>query len=174
MTESTDSVGLPRSKKSRRRRALWWAAGSSVLAAAAGVTVWVWQPWVDRSPFTAYEVSVAPGEHASPGSKPGSCVPHASEEEIALFDGGGQKIAQARQSREGELLSSEFGEFAGECLVVTRIDNVPGGEDTYVYQWGGGTKRRMTEEELRRPVAEQRESFKTLKKTEAAPPDLDS
>ncbi|MGD3109446.1 hypothetical protein [Streptomyces sp. YGL11-2] len=137
-------------------------------------TLWAWQPWVDRSPFTAYEVSVAPGKYASPGSKPGSCVPHASEEESALFDGGGKKIAQTRQSREGELLSSEFGEFAGDCMVVMRIDNVPGGEGTYVYQWGGGTKRRMAEEELRRPVAEQREGVKKLKKTRAEPPDLGS
>jgi hypothetical protein len=151
-----------------------WAAAGCVLAVGVGATLWTWQPWVDRSPFTAYDVSVAPGEYAQPGSTPGSCVPHASEEEIILFDENGKKLAQARQPREGELLSEEFGDFAGDCMITTRIDSVPGGEGTYVHQWGGGTKTKMSEDDLRRSAEEQRERFKTLKKTESSAPDLDS
>lgn len=100
-------------------------------------------------------------------------MPHTSGEEIALFDEDDEKLAQARQPREGELLPAEFGDFAGDFVIVTPIEDVPGGEGTgegtYVWQWGGGTQTRVSEEELRRSVEEQREIFKTPKSTEPDP-----
>ncbi|MFD7341786.1 hypothetical protein ACFV98_38325 [Streptomyces violascens] len=100
-------------------------------------------------------------------------MPHASDEEIIVFDGDGKKLARSRQPHEGTVLSSEFGDFAGDCLVVTRLGHVRGGEGTYFVQWGGGNKVKISEKDLRRPADEQADGFKTLKKTDLAPPALD-
>lgn len=59
-------------------------------------------------------------------------------------------------------------------MIITRVDNVPGGEDVYVRQWGGGTKTAISKDDPRRSAEEQREQFKRLKKTESSAPDLDS
>lgn len=137
----------------------------AAVAVAVSATLWAWRPWVDRSPFTAYDVGVANGEYTVPGSAPGSCVrTAASEEKIVIFDEDGKKLAEARQAKEGKLLGREFGDFAGDCMFTTRIDAIPGGKGTYLQEWGGGTRHEMSEEELRLPPETRRERFKTMKK----------
>ncbi|MFE3182809.1 hypothetical protein ACFXKR_18340 [Streptomyces violascens] len=172
----TDRAGISLSKEQQpktKKRVAVGAAAAGAFMVVAGTGLWLWQPWVDRTPFTAYLASPAPGEYAKPGSTPGSCVPHASDEEITVFDGDGKKLARSRQPHEGTVLSSEFGDFAGDCLVVTRLDHVRGGEGTYFVQWGGGNKVKISEKDLRRPADEQANGFKTLKKNDLAPPALD-
>jgi hypothetical protein len=169
-----EGVSLLKEQSKTKKRTVMWPAVSCAVVASAGVSLWAWQPWVDRAPFTAYDVSISPDDSAQPGSTPGSCVPHAAEQDIVLFNEDGKKLAQARQSREGEPLTAEFGDFAGDCLVTTSIGNVPGGEGTYVYQWGGGTKTKLSEDDLRRPPQEQRESLKIVKKRDVPSPDLGS
>ncbi|MFC9341495.1 hypothetical protein ACFT0G_35770 [Streptomyces sp. NPDC057020] len=152
-------------QKSKHRIPVWAVAGGAVLAAAA-VSLWVWAPWVDRSPFTAYIAGVGPGESAVEGSTPGSCVrTAASEEETVIYDEDGKRLASGRAEREGERLGPEFGDFAGDCLIMTRIDNVPGGLGTYWSEWGGGDRHEVEEEDLRLTFEEHREFFKTVEKT---------
>ena len=144
-----------------------WAAAGGVAAVAASVALWVWAPWVDRSPFTAYTVGVQDEEYTVPGSTPDSCVrTAASEEETVIYDEDGKRLASGRAEREGERLGPEFGEWTGDCMIVTRIDDIPGGKGTYVTEWGGGSRNEISEEELRLALEQSREQFKTLDKAE--------
>jgi hypothetical protein len=61
-------------------------------------------------------------------------------------------------------LGPEFGDFAGDCLIMTRIDNIPGGLGTYWSEWGGGDRNEVDEEDLRMTFEEHRERFKTAEK----------
>lgn len=172
----TDRAGTSLSKDQQpktKKRVVAGAAAAGAFMVVAGAALWLWQPWVDRTPFTAYLAFPAPGEYAKPGSTPRSCVPHAPDEETIVFDGDGEKLAWSRQPHEKTVLSSEFGDFAGDCLVVTRLDHVRGGDRTYFVQWGGGSKVKISEEDLRRPADEQADGFKTLKKKDLSPPALD-
>ncbi|MEU7576776.1 hypothetical protein AB0B50_04135 [Streptomyces sp. NPDC041068] len=151
--------------KTRRTNRRVLALTGVLVAAALGAVVWWWAPWVDRDPFTAYDVSVALGKYTESGSTAGSCIRTASsEEETVIYDEDGHKLAVGRDPKEGQRLGPEFGDFAGDCMFITRVDGVPGGEGTYVRQWGGGTKTELGEDELRMSVEEQRERFKTMKK----------
>ncbi|WP_189957739.1 hypothetical protein [Streptomyces alanosinicus] len=76
----------------------------------------------------------------------------------------GKWLASGRAPREGTRLGPEFNDFAGDCMFITRIDNVPGGEGTYFTEWGGGKKTKISEEELRLAPEMKRERFKTKKK----------
>ncbi|MGY1582058.1 hypothetical protein [Streptomyces sp. MN13] len=106
-------------------------------------------------------------EHTLPGSTPDSCIrTAASEEETVIYDEDGKKLASGRAEREGERLGPEFGEWAGDCLIVTRIDGIPGGLGTYLTEWGGGSRNEISEEELRLPLEQHRERFKTMDKPE--------
>ncbi|WP_143675230.1 hypothetical protein [Streptomyces sp. JV178] len=173
MTRGGESVGEPaavsltkQSAKTGHRLPVWAVAGA-VLLAAAGVGLWSWAPWVDRTPFTAYTVGVQDAQYTVPGSNPGTCVrTAASEEETVVFDEDGRKLAAGRAEEEGEVLGPEFGDFAGDCLIITRIDGVPGGLGTYLTSWGGGDRSEITEDELRLPATTQRDRFKTMKKSE--------
>ncbi|MER6349600.1 hypothetical protein ACWC10_17850 [Streptomyces sp. NPDC001595] len=160
-------VSLTKTPKKGWRRIPVWAAVGAAVTVAAGVTLWVWAPWVDRSPFTAYTVGVQDEEHTGPGSTPDSCIrTAASEEETVIYDEDGKRLASGRAEREGERLGPEFGEWAGDCLIVTRIDGVPGGFGTYLTEWGGGSRNEISEEELRLSSDQQRERFKTMDKPE--------
>ncbi|MGW6021218.1 hypothetical protein [Streptomyces sp. NPDC055099] len=78
--------------------------------------------------------------------------------------GRAKRFASARAPKEGKRIGPEFNDFAGDCMFVTRIDNVPGGEGTYVTEWRGGTKTKASEEKLRLAPEKQRERFETMKK----------
>ncbi|MFE2149087.1 hypothetical protein ACFXAO_03500 [Streptomyces lavendulae] len=161
---SLDKTPQPRPKG--RRNAI--VAGAATVAVGIGIALW--QPWVDRAPFTAYQVAVQDGEYTKPGARPGTCVrTSASEEERVILDEYGARLASARDPREGEVLGPEYAEFAGACLFVARIDGVPGGRGTYVMQWGGGTKHTMSEKDLREPLESQRERVKTWKRENFQP-----
>ncbi|MGP3685734.1 hypothetical protein ACTVZO_13635 [Streptomyces sp. IBSNAI002] len=156
----------PQRRPKGRRNAI--VAGAATVAVGIGIALW--QPWLDRAPFTVYKVAVQDGEYTRPGSSPGTCVrTSASEEERVILDEDGTRLASARDPREGELLGAEFGEFAGACLFVARIDGVPGGRGTYLMQWGGGTKHEMSEEDLRESLESQREQVKTWKRENFQP-----
>ncbi|RNL73172.1 hypothetical protein [Streptomyces sp. I6] len=160
MTEAID-VKQGRGRKGRRMLAV----GAVGVIAVLGAGLWMWEPWKDTTPFTAVRVSVAPGKYAEPGSTADSCVPHAAGKEVVIYDEDGQhELASAREPREGVVLPAEYGDFAGDCAVATRIPDVPGGHDAYVVQWGGGSKLKVPAEDLRRSAAEQREQLKTTTK----------
>lgn len=166
VTEPTP-VSLTKTPRTGRRSMPLWAAVGGIVAVTAGVTLWVWAPWVDRGPFTAYMVGVQDEEHTVPGSTPDSCVrTAASEEETVIYDEDGKRLASGRAEREGERLGPEFGEWAGDCLIVTRIDGIPGGMGTYLTEWAGGDRHEISEDELRLPLEQRRERFKTMEKPE--------
>ncbi|MEV6678612.1 hypothetical protein AB0N09_17385 [Streptomyces erythrochromogenes] len=167
MEEIQVSLGKTPQRRPRGVRNVIVAGGVTV---AVGIGVALWQPWLDRAPFTVYQVAVQDAEYTRPGSSPGTCVrTSASEEERVILDEEGTRLASARDPREGEVLGPEFGEFAGACLFVARIDGVTGGLGTYVMQWGGGTKHTMSEEDLREPLEAQRERVKTWKRENFQP-----
>ncbi|WP_097911786.1 hypothetical protein [Streptomyces sp. b84] len=141
------------------------AGAATVLAVGIGMALW--QPWLDRSPFTAYRVGLQEAQYTVPGSSPGTCVrTAASEEERVIYAEDGERLAAGRDPREGEVLGPEFGEFAGDCLFISHIDNVPGGKGTYLVQWGGGTRHAISEEDLRESAERQKERFKTHRKSD--------
>ncbi|MFF3337856.1 hypothetical protein [Streptomyces flavidovirens] len=160
------AVSLTKTPQKARRQMTVWAVVGSIVAVTAGVTLWVWAPWVDRSPFTAYQIGMQDEEYTVPGSTPGSCVRTAgSEEESVIYDEDGNRLAAGRDEREGERLGPEFGDWAGDCLFVARIDDVPGGLGTYLIDWGGGGDRHeIAEEDLRLSVEAKRENLTTAKK----------
>ncbi|MEU5683618.1 hypothetical protein [Streptomyces venezuelae] len=118
---------------------------------------------------------MADGEHTQPGATADTCVrTAASEEETVIYDEDGNKLTAGRAPKEGERLGPEFEDFAGDCLFITRIDNIPGGEGTYLSAWGGGDKSEVAEEQLRKSPHEQREFFKTAKKKQFKEPEESS
>ncbi|MEV8311743.1 hypothetical protein AB0P36_31545 [Streptomyces flavidovirens] len=133
-------MSLTKTSEKSWRRIPMWAAVAGIVAVAAGVTLWVWAPWVDRSPFTAYTVGVQDEEHTVPGSTPNSCVrTAASGEETVIYDEDGKRLASGRAEREGERLGPEFGEWAGDCLIVTRIDDIPA-----AFSWSSPLSRSLS------------------------------
>ncbi|MFH8635486.1 hypothetical protein [Streptomyces goshikiensis] len=143
-------------------------AGTATIAVGIGLAAW--QPWLDRDPFTMYEVGIQEAQYTVPGSSPGTCVrTEASEEERVIYDEDGERLASGRDPKEGEVLGPEFGEFAGDCLFISHIDNVPGGKGTYLVQWGGGTRSKYSEEDMREPAEPQKERFKTKRKSDFKP-----
>ncbi|MBL1081130.1 hypothetical protein JK359_03925 [Streptomyces actinomycinicus] len=129
-----------------------------------GIVVGVWQPWVDRTPFTAYEVGVVPGENADDGPTPGSCVPRMGPQKIVIYDEDGTKLAQAVEPRQGKWLSGDFKQFAGDCMIVTAVRDVPGGKGTYLRQWAGRSRDPFPEQDLRRSRQERIDAWKTMEK----------
>ncbi|MGW4596658.1 hypothetical protein ACWEOA_15335 [Streptomyces sp. NPDC004457] len=159
-------VSLTKTPQEGRRRIPMRATIGGLIVITAAVTLWLWAPWVDRSPFTAYLVGVQDEEYTVPGSTPDTCVrTAASQEETVIYDEDGKRLAAGREQREGERLGPEFGDWAGDCMFVTRIDGIPGGLGTYLTEWGGGDRNKVSEEELRLPLETHRERFKTLKKS---------
>ncbi|MFZ3493039.1 hypothetical protein ACODT5_07375 [Streptomyces sp. 5.8] len=171
IVEEIDGVSLEKTAAAGRRPKKAWLAAGAVVVLVVGGALWLWQPWVDRTPFTAYTAALQEAEYTVPGSSPDSCVrTAASEEERVIFDEDGKQLAAGRDPREGQVLGPEFGEFAGDCLFISRIDNVPGGKGTYVTQWGGGTKQKVSEEDMRESAQAQTERFKTKQKSDFKTP----
>ncbi|UQA93762.1 hypothetical protein [Streptomyces halobius] len=151
----------------KKRRAAKWGATAAVVV-AAGVSLWAWEPWVDRSPFTALVAGASPV--TDPGSKTesGECTPNLAGEAVVIYDASGKsKLASGIEPSTGEVLPSSYGDVAGWCFYVTRIDGLPGGEGTYKVQVGRGNLVTVEEEHLRQPVDQQREGMRKTK----LPPD---
>ncbi|WP_162890196.1 hypothetical protein [Streptomyces olivoreticuli] len=152
-----------RKKWWKRRPVVLWGAAAAACAAGA-TSVLLWKSWVDRTPFTATIVSasadayIRDGGHGRAGEE---CTPNAAGETVVIFDKSGKhKLAEAITSRTGQRLPDSYGDFAGYCYEVTRVENVPGGEGTYKIQTGGGTISSMSEDDLRLSANEQRQGFK--------------
>ncbi|MFF4408502.1 hypothetical protein ACFY1P_29660 [Streptomyces sp. NPDC001407] len=161
---SPGAQGVPIRKNWWKRRpvVLWGAAAAACAAGASAVLLW--EPWVDRTPFTATIVSASAdayirnGGHGRAGEQ---CTPNAPGETVVIFDKSGKrKLAEATTSRTGQRLPDAYGDFAGYCYEVTLVKNVPGGEGTYKIQTGGGTISSMSEDDLRLSADEQRQGFK--------------
>ncbi|MGI5526793.1 hypothetical protein ACQEVX_05000 [Streptomyces syringium] len=159
----------PESAKAPKRRKviLWGAVGTACAAATAGLMLW--KPWadVDRSPFTALIGDVSEDAYLRNGGKGRGgepCTPNLAGKPVIIFDKSGKhKLAEGVTERTGERLPDSYGEVAGFCFSVTRIEGVPGGKGTYVTQYGGGNKTKSTEKELRRTVQEHREALKGMR-----------
>lgn len=146
----------------RRRVALWSAAGALVVV--AGVSLWVWQPWVDRSPFTALVSSASPVKDAGAKRAGAVCTPNLAGESVDIYDASGKrKLASGTEPAVGEVLPDSYGDFAGMCFVVTRVEGLPGGEGAYKVQVGGGNLVTAEEEYLRLSEDQQREKLRTMK-----------
>ncbi|MEU1307808.1 hypothetical protein ABZ419_02775 [Streptomyces cinnamoneus] len=146
----------------KRRPVLWGAAAAACVVGASAVLLW--EPWVDRTPFTATIVSasadtyVRNGGHGRAGEQ---CTPNAAGETVVVFDKSGKrKLAEATTSRTGQRLPDSYGDFGGYCYEVTRVEGVPGGEGIYKIQTGGGTISSISEDDLRRTADELGQGFK--------------
>ncbi|MDJ0383226.1 hypothetical protein [Streptomyces sp. G-G2] len=165
--EEIDGVSLEKATAVDWRPKKTRLAAGAVAVLMVGGGLWLWQPWVDRTPFTAYTAALQEAEYTVPGSSPGTCVRMAaSQEDRGIYDQDGKRLAAGRDPKEGEVLGPEFGDFAGDCLFISRIANVPGGKGTYVTQWGGGTKSEVSEEDMRESAEAQKERFKTRRKSD--------
>ncbi len=154
-------------KTPKRRKLILWGAVGAVCAAAATTGLLLWKPWVDRSPFTALIGNLSEDEYLRNGGKGHGgdrCTPNLAGERVIVFDKSGKhKLAEGVAERTGERLPDSYGEVAGYCFSVTRIEGVPGGEGAYVTQVGGGNKTKSDEKDLRRTVQEHREAFKNMR-----------
>ncbi|MFC7791441.1 hypothetical protein [Streptomyces cinereoruber] len=146
--------------RNRKQIAIRLAVGGAIAGIAAAALL-IWAPWVDRTPFTAYKLGLSAPENSTPGSTPNSCVGNASSgSETVVYSEDGTWLAAGHAEMEGEVLGPEFGDWAGYCMILTRIENVPGGHGTYVLQWAGGTRYEDTEEHLRLSLEEGKEQVK--------------
>ncbi|MGA5497684.1 hypothetical protein ACPCSP_25305 [Streptomyces cinereoruber] len=149
--------------RNRKQIAIRLAVGGAIAGVASAVLL-IWAPWVDRTPFTAYKIGLSAPENSTPGSTPNSCVGTASSgSETVIYSEDGTRLAAGHAEMEGEVLGPEFGDWAGHCMILTRIENVPGGHGTYFVEWDGGTRYEDTEDHLRRSLEESRESWKKEK-----------
>ncbi|MEU5428457.1 hypothetical protein ACH4UT_23485 [Streptomyces sp. NPDC020799] len=166
---TTAAPQRPESAKTpkKRKAILWGVIGAVCAATTTGLLLW--KPWVevDRSPFTALIGNISEDEYLRSGGKGhggDQCTPNQVGERVIVFDKSGKrKLAEGVAERTGERLPDSYGEVAGYCFSVTRIEGVPGGEGTYVTQVGGGNKTKSDEKDLRRTVQEHREAFKNMR-----------
>lgn len=146
--------------------ALMACLATAVLTGAAIV----WEPWVDRSPFTARSYgAVASARFTNSGD--GTCVPEDAGKTAQLLGEDRQRLAESRFQVTGEVLTS--GAAAGSCLFYVEFENVPRGEDAYYVK--GGTKNytedgkvfdpALSEEDLDHSLAEIRKQFTNLPPT---------
>ncbi|GAA3838676.1 hypothetical protein GCM10022403_083900 [Streptomyces coacervatus] len=155
------------SEQLKKRRAAIGGVTAAVVV-AAGVSLWAWEPWVDRSPFTALVAGASPVTDLGSKGESGECTPNLAGGAVVVYDASGKsKLASGVESSTGEVLPSSYGDFAGWCFYVTRIEGLPGGEGTYKVQVGGGNLVTVEEEHLRQPVDQQREGMRKMK----LPPD---
>jgi len=124
LTKGPKSVPVLRPK---RRVTIGLAALASL--AAVGTTLLVWEPWVDRTPFTARSYSTS-GTARFVDDGDGSChVKGAAAREKLL--GEDKRVLATGSPQGGEILSSEYGDLAGHCFLYTEFTDVPAGEDAY-------------------------------------------
>ncbi len=158
------------SQPRRSRRPILWGAAGAALAAAIAAGLLIWKPWADEASFTAAlgSASRSPANGAEAG---GACTPNAAGKPVVVFDKTGKrKLAEGVASREGERLPASFGDMAGYCFWVDRVEGVPGGQGEYTVQVGEGPLSPMTEKDMRRTAEEQREKLKTFKWSDVKQP----
>ncbi|MFF9057433.1 hypothetical protein ACF09K_01830 [Streptomyces sp. NPDC014882] len=94
-----------------------------------GTALLVWEPWVDRTPFTARNYGVLGGAMFVDDGD-GSCHAEGAAARDKLL-GEDKRVLATGSSWGGEILSSEYGDLAGRCLAYTEFSDVPAGEDAY-------------------------------------------
>jgi hypothetical protein len=165
LTKASDSGSTPRSK---RRAALGLATFAS--AAVVGAALFVWEPWVDRTPFTARDYGVL-GAALFVDDGDGSCHAKAAAAREKLL-GEDRGVLATGSSQGGEILSSEYGDLAGNCFVYTEFTGVPAGEDAYFVVSGEGLytadgeelgPAETTEASLRQSLSEAKERWLNFK-----------
>ncbi|MFD8615325.1 hypothetical protein ACFV09_41675 [Streptomyces sp. NPDC059631] len=109
----------------RRRRTMLIGL---VLAVTAGV-LFMWEPWVDRTPFVARTYVVA-GTALFTNVGDGVCSPKESAGKRKLL-GEDRRVLATGWRSQGEILSSRYGDAAGKCLYYTEYRDVPAGEESY-------------------------------------------
>ncbi|CAL9554463.1 hypothetical protein SUDANB176_04516 [Streptomyces sp. enrichment culture] len=95
----------------------------------AGTALFAWEPWVDRTPFTARDYGVL-GTARFVDDGDGSCHAKVAAAREKLL-GEDKRVLATGSSQGGEILSSEYGDLAGNCFVYTEFTGVPAGEDAY-------------------------------------------
>ncbi|MEV6078707.1 hypothetical protein ACIQ9M_15435 [Streptomyces californicus] len=105
--------------------------GLTALVAVGGVgaTLAVREPWVDRTPFTARSYSVL-GAALFVDEGNGTCHAKSAASRKKLL-GEDKQVLATGHGQGGEILSSEYGYAAGDCLAYTAFTGVPAGEDAY-------------------------------------------
>lgn len=147
-----------------------WAAVAGLLA-AAGAGLWAWEPWADRSAFTATVTGASPLEE--PAAVGETCTPRLAGETVVIYDASGKRmLASGIESGDGEVLPSSYGEVAGWCFHATLIEGLPGGEGTYQVQVGGGNLVTVEEDHLRISANQQREALKDTQQPSSEPDGL--
>ncbi|QHY98941.1 hypothetical protein SSPS47_27955 [Streptomyces sp. S4.7] len=105
--------------------------GLTALVAVGGVgaILAVREPWVDRTPFTARSYSVLGAALVrGRGQRNLSCEKCGVTEKLLGED---KQVLATGHGQGGEILSSEYGDAAGDCLAYTAFTGVPAGEDAY-------------------------------------------
>ncbi|MEU9593879.1 hypothetical protein AB0D84_29770 [Streptomyces sp. NPDC048193] len=105
--------------------------------AALAATLYAWEPWVDRSPFTARDYN-AVGSALFTVAEGGTCVPNDAGKKVELLGEDKRVLAVTTFPAQGEILAEEYGESAGTCFFYVEFPEVPGGEDGYYIR--GGTE----------------------------------
>ncbi|MGX8904242.1 hypothetical protein ACR820_03015 [Streptomyces netropsis] len=161
MSDLTNRTAAPTGDQpSKNRSRITWGAAAALGAAGIAAGLFLWKPWADEAPFTATISSASTGS-TTDGER---CTPNLAGKPIVIYDKAGKhKLAEGVTSKDGERLPDSFGDFAGYCFDVTRVEGVPGGRGSYQVQVGGGNMTKVTEEDLRRPADAQREQLKTTK-----------
>ena len=124
LTKAPKSGSVFRSK----RRVITGLTALAFLA-VAGTALFVWEPWVDRTPFTARDYGVL-GAAMFVDNGDGSCHAKGAAVREKLL-GEDKRVLATGSFQGGEILSSEYGDLAGRCLAYTEFTGVPAGEDTY-------------------------------------------
>ncbi|MFJ4732519.1 hypothetical protein ACIP6V_09545 [Streptomyces sp. NPDC088770] len=148
----------------RKRRTMLIAAAGLVLAVTAGV-LFMWEPWVDRTPFVARTYVVA-GTALFTNVGDGVCSPKESAGKRKLL-GEDRRVLATGWGSQGEILTSRYGDAAGKCLYYTEYRDVPAGEDTYYEEGeekfytsdGDVYESKLTESDLRRGFEEVKKSY---------------
>ncbi|MFD7700559.1 hypothetical protein [Streptomyces caelestis] len=165
LTKASASGSTPRSK---RRAAIGLAAFASV--AVVGMALFAWEPWVDRTPFTARDYGVL-GTAMFVDDGDGSCHAKVAAAREKLL-GEDKRVLATGSSQDGEILSSEYGDLAGNCFVHTEFTGIPAGEDAYfvvsgeqLYTTDGKELGPVetTEASLRQSMAEAKEQWLNFK-----------
>ncbi|MGW3473810.1 hypothetical protein ACWDMR_00030 [Streptomyces althioticus] len=150
------------------KRRLAVAVAACLAAAVLVAVALVWEPWVDKSPFTARSFS-AGGKALFTDNGDGTCVPDDAGKKARLLGEDRQLLAEGRFSPHGEILIS--GPAAGSCLYHVEFKNVPGGQDAYYVERdtkfytedGKVSDPALSEEDLRSTPDEAKEQYSTMK-----------
>lgn len=120
----------------RKRRSIAALAALFVFAVLGGV-LYAWEPWVDRSPFTARAYQLA-STALFTASGDGKCDPNDAGAKVELLGEDRRLLAESVFPAQGEVRTGGTGVASGLCFFYIEFHGVPGGEDSYYMR--GGTK----------------------------------